>query len=307
MGVGSGGIWIGVTFDTLERWPGQEYLCMSRVFAAYSVGGLIGPALGVVRRHPRPIPRLPRAAGCSRCRSCCSSPSPRSGASSPPTGPRFARGLLDRLRGDPVRRRSRSACSRAFCRCTSPSGSARPRSARSTWARPWWSLSARLPAAACGHGRSSSRRSCLPWPGITLAGHGGERAALAGCAAPRRGRDRPRQHRLARPAGRGGACRADRDGDGRLVADRASSATCSARSSAGWSPRARLRLPLAWSQPPPRSCTRSHSPAGEARVSEIQLNDPQTLYRHWEESQWSPFEDRPPRGPGAVAGDRPRP
>ncbi|MGH2741728.1 MAG: MFS transporter [Thermoleophilaceae bacterium] len=47
MGLGSGGIWIGVTFDTLERWPGQEYVCMSRVFAAYSVGGLIGPALGV--------------------------------------------------------------------------------------------------------------------------------------------------------------------------------------------------------------------------------------------------------------------
>ncbi len=47
MGIGSGGIWIGVTFDTLERWPGQEYLCMSRVFAAYSVGGLIGPALGI--------------------------------------------------------------------------------------------------------------------------------------------------------------------------------------------------------------------------------------------------------------------
>jgi hypothetical protein len=46
MGVGSGGIWIGVTFDTLERWPGQEYLCMSRIFAAYSAGGLIGPALG---------------------------------------------------------------------------------------------------------------------------------------------------------------------------------------------------------------------------------------------------------------------
>jgi MFS family permease len=46
MGLGSGGIWIGVTFDTLERWPGQEYLCMSRIFAAYSVGGLVGPALG---------------------------------------------------------------------------------------------------------------------------------------------------------------------------------------------------------------------------------------------------------------------
>ena len=48
MWIGSGGIWIGVTFDTLERWPGQEYLCLSRVFAAYSVGGLIGPALGVL-------------------------------------------------------------------------------------------------------------------------------------------------------------------------------------------------------------------------------------------------------------------
>jgi MFS family permease len=47
MGLGSGGIWIGVTFDTLERWPGQEYVCMSRVFAAYSAGALIGPALGV--------------------------------------------------------------------------------------------------------------------------------------------------------------------------------------------------------------------------------------------------------------------
>ena len=48
MGLGSGGIWIGVTFDTLARWPGQEYLCMSRVFAAYSVGGLLGPALGAL-------------------------------------------------------------------------------------------------------------------------------------------------------------------------------------------------------------------------------------------------------------------
>lgn len=48
MGLGSGGIWIGVTFDTLDRWPGQEYVCMSRVFAAYSAGGLIGPALGAL-------------------------------------------------------------------------------------------------------------------------------------------------------------------------------------------------------------------------------------------------------------------
>ena len=48
MGFGSGGLWIGITFSTLERWPGQEYLCMSRIFAAYAVGGLLGPALGAV-------------------------------------------------------------------------------------------------------------------------------------------------------------------------------------------------------------------------------------------------------------------
>ncbi len=48
MGLGSAGVWIGVTFDTLERWPGQEYVCMSRIFAAYSIGGLIGPALGAI-------------------------------------------------------------------------------------------------------------------------------------------------------------------------------------------------------------------------------------------------------------------
>ena len=48
MGLGSGGLWIGVTFATLERFPGQEYLCMSRIFAAYSIGGLVGPALGVI-------------------------------------------------------------------------------------------------------------------------------------------------------------------------------------------------------------------------------------------------------------------
>jgi MFS family permease len=48
MGLGSGGLWIGITFATLERWPGQEYLCMSRVFAAYSAGGLVGPALGAI-------------------------------------------------------------------------------------------------------------------------------------------------------------------------------------------------------------------------------------------------------------------
>jgi MFS family permease len=48
MGIGSGGLWIGITVAMLERWPGQEYLCMSRVFAAYSAGGLVGPMLGAI-------------------------------------------------------------------------------------------------------------------------------------------------------------------------------------------------------------------------------------------------------------------
>jgi MFS family permease len=48
MGAGSGGLWIGITFETLSRWPGEEYVCMSRIFAAYSAGGLIGPALGAI-------------------------------------------------------------------------------------------------------------------------------------------------------------------------------------------------------------------------------------------------------------------
>ena len=48
MGFGSGGLWIGITFDTLARWPGREYVCMSRIYAAYAVGGLVGPALGAL-------------------------------------------------------------------------------------------------------------------------------------------------------------------------------------------------------------------------------------------------------------------
>ncbi len=48
MGLGSGGLWMGITFSVMDRWPGEEYLCMSRIFAAYSVGGLVGPALGAI-------------------------------------------------------------------------------------------------------------------------------------------------------------------------------------------------------------------------------------------------------------------
>jgi len=48
MGLGSGCLWIALAFRTLEYWPGHEYLGMSRIYAAYSVGALIGPALGAL-------------------------------------------------------------------------------------------------------------------------------------------------------------------------------------------------------------------------------------------------------------------
>ena len=55
MGMGAGGVWMGITFNILERYPGQEYLCMSRVFAAYAVGGLVGPMLGSLGGIARPF------------------------------------------------------------------------------------------------------------------------------------------------------------------------------------------------------------------------------------------------------------
>jgi MFS family permease len=48
MGFGSGGLWMGVTFAALERSPGDEYAAMSRMLAAYSVGSVLGPALGAL-------------------------------------------------------------------------------------------------------------------------------------------------------------------------------------------------------------------------------------------------------------------
>ena len=48
MGIGSGGLWIGVTFATLERFRGQEYQRLTGVLAAYSVGGIAGAGLGAI-------------------------------------------------------------------------------------------------------------------------------------------------------------------------------------------------------------------------------------------------------------------
>lgn len=55
MGLGSGALWIAVTFATLEYWPGAEYVRMSRIYAAYSVGALVGPSLGALPGSHRPF------------------------------------------------------------------------------------------------------------------------------------------------------------------------------------------------------------------------------------------------------------
>jgi MFS family permease len=47
-GIGAGGFWMGVTFAVLERFPGEELRRLSGVLASYSVGGIIGPAIGAV-------------------------------------------------------------------------------------------------------------------------------------------------------------------------------------------------------------------------------------------------------------------
>src|SRR5439155_26355330 len=45
-GIGAGGLWIGVTFGMLERFPDEAYRRLSAVLGAYSIGAIAGPALG---------------------------------------------------------------------------------------------------------------------------------------------------------------------------------------------------------------------------------------------------------------------
>jgi MFS family permease len=47
-GIGAGGLWIGVTFAVLERYPDDAYRRFTAVLAAYSIGGIAGPALGAI-------------------------------------------------------------------------------------------------------------------------------------------------------------------------------------------------------------------------------------------------------------------
>jgi MFS family permease len=47
-GIGAGGLWIGVAFAVIERFPGQEYRRLTGVLAAYGAGAIAGPAIGGV-------------------------------------------------------------------------------------------------------------------------------------------------------------------------------------------------------------------------------------------------------------------
>jgi MFS family permease len=45
-GIGAGGLWIGVSFAVIERYPGQEFQRLTGILAAYGVGAIAGPAMG---------------------------------------------------------------------------------------------------------------------------------------------------------------------------------------------------------------------------------------------------------------------
>jgi MFS family permease len=47
-GIGAGGLWIGVSFAVLERYPGQEFRRLSGILGMYSVGAIAGPAMAAV-------------------------------------------------------------------------------------------------------------------------------------------------------------------------------------------------------------------------------------------------------------------
>jgi MFS family permease len=45
-GIGAGGLWMGVSFAVIERFPGQEFPRLTGVLAAYGAGAIAGPAMG---------------------------------------------------------------------------------------------------------------------------------------------------------------------------------------------------------------------------------------------------------------------
>jgi MFS family permease len=45
-GIGAGGLWMGISFAVIERFPGQEFQRLTGVLAAYGAGAIAGPAMG---------------------------------------------------------------------------------------------------------------------------------------------------------------------------------------------------------------------------------------------------------------------
>jgi MFS family permease len=45
-GIGAGGLWMGISFAVIERYPGREFQRLTGVTAAYGVGAIAGPAIG---------------------------------------------------------------------------------------------------------------------------------------------------------------------------------------------------------------------------------------------------------------------
>ena len=66
MGMGAGGIWMGITFNILQRYPGQEYLCMEQGLRRVRGGRARRPRARIVRRDRATLLGLlrPRAHRC---------------------------------------------------------------------------------------------------------------------------------------------------------------------------------------------------------------------------------------------------
>lgn len=45
-GIGAGGLWMGLSFAVIERYPGREFQRLTGITAAYGVGAIAGPAMG---------------------------------------------------------------------------------------------------------------------------------------------------------------------------------------------------------------------------------------------------------------------
>jgi MFS family permease len=64
-GLGSGAMWMALALGVLERWPDAGLRRLSGILAMYSVGGIVGPALGAIGGLHAPFVAYLAAAGAS--------------------------------------------------------------------------------------------------------------------------------------------------------------------------------------------------------------------------------------------------